>query len=79
MPDSYTSQRQAGAADASTVVITTDMVEAGAQELLESFRLGGDVHALVEQIFIAMAHASPQLGQLMIQDTGVPVPRLGGA
>ena len=56
---------------AGVLEITPAMIEAGVSELYEGFRLGGDFPLLVERMFVAMAHASPSLLQLMPQSSGI--------
>ena len=50
-----------------TIEVTPAMIEAGRSELLESFRLGGDLGELATRVFISMACSSHQL----LQPTGV--------
>ena len=56
----------AQAADENLLIeITPEMLEAGTNELLESFSLNGDWADLVHRVFIAMVYASPRPSRLV--------------
>jgi hypothetical protein len=62
-----------------TVEVTPAMKEAGVAELLESFRLCGDLDELVTQIFISMVWQAPALSQLLLRSTEAPTEQQSGA
>lgn len=57
-----------------TIEVTSEMIEAGVDELCEKFRVNCDLSDLVQDIFMAMVCAAPQLSQLGLRQSGEPFP-----